>query len=513
MSNLQKEICLTAVIPAQAGMTNRSVDPGYTLDHRLRGASRWLGWCVIQCLLATAVMLPFEATCTAATAYAPNWVIWPGSNVSVPQDNFSPVGQISFTPGATGGVNVSSKMLSGEKWITQNNESAGALGLSSQQISSAMRSFSKNTMYVFAQYSPENATGRITIQKVENNPSGVVKVYQADFTPWNGELWKAQGKYRDASEITANNPGYNPFANFEGSTPTPTDPLFHNISFNAMQVAVGLAMRRYGAAFGFLAEDIIRKGQTESSKQISGGFRTKTTTITTGYAKPLWYVASAMDANPTGQSAALCVVNQVPCQSDHAALAGVAFNQWSGGNMPEGEDVLDQTVSSTSRWNVSVYTVLSAVLAIASVAIGQPELLTGLGSGFVGSAGAVAYLGVNTIANGSGNTNQPQNAFLGTTGNGYQADAATTESDAFNKTLDQDIEIRNIDSRMSAPASRTGSLSSTNQLYTGTAWQPDSYIEYNSTKAMRVRYQVCLQSSSSRTAAEKCAAPANQPVN
>ena len=195
MNNLLASITTNNLLVRVLGWQRVSAG-GYSVYGWLRRARRWLGWCMVQLLLATAVMLPFDVTCQAA-GYYPNWVAWPGTSISVPQDNFTLVGQETFAPNATGGVGVSKQMLSGDKWITLGKETVGTLGITSQQISSAMHRFPKNTMYVFAQYSPENASGRISIQKVENTPNGIVTVYQADFTPWNGELWRAQGKYRE----------------------------------------------------------------------------------------------------------------------------------------------------------------------------------------------------------------------------------------------------------------------------------------------------------------------------
>lgn len=527
MNNLFARITMNNLLARVLGCQRVSAG-GYSVYGWLRRARRWLGWCMIQLLLATAVMLPFDVTSAVAS-----WVNWPGTSVAVPQDNFTLVGQSTFTPNPTGGILASTEMLSGDKWITLGKETVGTLGITSQQISSAMHRFPKNTMYVFAQYSPENASGRITIQKVEKAPNGSVTVYQADFTPWNGELWRAQGKYRDASEIAANASGHNPFANFAGAL---TDPVFHNIQWQAMMVAVGHAMRHYGAAFGFVA--LIKPSHTQNISHSGGGFLSLTTTSTTtvtGYAQPVWYVATAMDASPTGQTGQICVtggnVSTTSCDNPaHVAIAGVTFNQWSGGNMPQNQDQIYQYVDTQSSWNVLAYALLATALTMGAVAVVAPELFTGSGMLLAGAGGAAVYLGSNLIFNGTGNLTQAQNGFLGTTGNGWVQSEASAATGPFEPTFLSDIK-----QRADVPAGSGNSLSGVKQLYSGacpanitltqcgsldsgTMWRPESYKEYNSTLATRQRYQYCTAPAPNGmgltgSAAEQCAAPATQPVN
>lgn len=529
MNNLLVSITMNNLLARVLGWQRVSAG-GCSVYGWLRRARRWLGWCMVQLLLATAVMLPFDVTSAVAS-----WVTWPGTSISVPQDNFTLVGQGAFAPNATGGLTVSTEMLSGDKWITLGKETVGTLGITSQQISSAMHRFPKNTMYVFAQYSPENASGRITIQKVEKAPNGSVTVYQADFTPWNGELWRAQGKYRDAVEIAANAPGHNPFANFAGAH---SDPVFHNISWQAMMVAVGHAMRHYGAAFGFVA--LAKLSDTQTTSTSSSWFSTSTTTIMTGYAKPLWYVATAMDASPGGQTGQICVTGgNVSATSScddqaHMAIAGVMFNQWSGGNMPQNQDQIYQYVNTQSGWSVLSFTILMVIVTMGAAALLAPEVLAAEGALTVAGAGAGSYLGLNLIVNGTGNLQQAQNGLLGTTGNGWLQSQASAATGPFVPTFLSLIEQKHVD----LPVGSANSLTGVNQLYQGTCgagftviqcttasfdpgtmWRPDSYAEYNSTKAMRQRYQTCTQSVAvgglglTGTAAEQCAAPATQPVN
>ncbi len=501
----------------------------FGIGDRLSNAGRGSVWGLVHLLLAILVMVPFTTTCKAAA-----WITWPGTSVAVPQDDFRLVGQGSFSPGATGGLDVSEAMISGDKWITLGKETVGTLGLTNQQISSAMQKFPKNTAYVFAQYSPENASGRITVQKVEKTPSGQVRVWQADFTPWSGELWKAQGKYRNTDEIAAGSLGYNPFAAFSG---TRGDPVFHGMDWQAMMVAVGHAMRRYGAAFGFVAVDQPNVIQQTSSS--SGWFTSSVTTTISGYVKPVWFVATPMEASPTGQTGQICVtggagVSTSSCDDPaHVATAGVLFSQWSGGNMPQTQDLIYRYVNTQSGWSILAFTMLFVIVTMGFATLLTPELLATEGALSVGEAGAEAYLGLNAIANGSGNLQQAQNGLFGTTGNGWLRSEASAANGPFEPVFLNRIEQRHVDIPMGSDNSLTGA----NMLYLGNCgagftvgqcrsmgldpgsmWRPDSYAEYNSTKAMRQRYRSCTAPVEqgglglSGAAAEQCAAPAGQVI-
>ncbi len=511
----------------------------------MRGA---LTWVLVQLLLAMAVMLPFDETASAAFSATPwnewaaspaNWITWPtvgtsAAPVAVPRDNFQLIGSGTFTPGATGGMEVSAKMISGDKWITLGKETVGTLGISNQQISSAMQHFPANAMYVFAQYSPENATGHIEIQKVEKAPNGQVLVYQAEFTPWSGELWKAQGKYRTAAEIAAGASGYNPFAIFAGAT---TDPLFHNIGWQAMMVAVGHAMRHYGAAYGFVAVD--QPSITQSTSTDSSLFSTTVTTTVDGYAKPLWYVATAMEATPSGQTGQICVTGGAGAttsgcdDSAHVAIAGVMFSPWQGGNMPQDQNLLYQYVNSQSSWNVLFFTVLFMIVTWGMAAFLAPDLIVAAGgdAAFAGGA-AGGYAIASTVFGSGGSILQSQQGFFGATGNGWEA--AVAPQNLVQQGLMNAVEADHV-----APQIGNSGLSGVKTLYAGQCgagftvgqcrqmgldpgvlWRPDSYAEYNSTKAMRQRYQSCialgdqggLGYAPGSAEAEQCAAPALQAI-
>ena len=533
---------------------------------------RVIGWLLIQLLLATVIMLPFNETANAGSSFASkaaptgygtdndtdpsptawhNWVAVPAHwissppigawapAVSVPTDNFTLFGTGTFAPGATaatdptgaatGGLSVTAQMITGDKWITLGRETVGTAGISNQQISSAMEKFPKNAAYVFAQYSPDSATGRIVIQKVEKMPDGQIKVYQADFTPWSGELWKAQGKYRSAQEISNGDAGYNPFAIFEGAQ---TDPLFHNLSWEAMKVAVGHAMRRYGATFAFVA-----RAQTNPPQQYTSTdnslFSTTATTTVNAYAQPLWYVATPMEGTPSGETGQICVIGGPTTTSScddpaHVAIAGVMFSPWSGGNMPQNQDLMYSYTDSQSSWNVLFFAVIITIVTAGVASFLDPVVLAAAGgAGAITGSAAATYAIASTVFGSGGSLLQSQQGFFGATGNGWEQQMVATGSPVAQQI--QNGTMNSVNSNFVAVPMGTGGMTGTDTLYNGncpagftvqqclganppldpgTKWHPNSYAEYNSTKAMRLRYQSCLAAGYTAVQAEQCAAPA-----
>ena len=196
-------------------------DIGVTDSPPLQKLMKCGAWFVLQIILATSIMMPFNQTVSAASSIAiaqpmdwptfasktQNWmsrdpIFYGTSPILVPKDNYNLVSQMVWTPSAaTGGGTLSMQMIQGERWVTVANDSAGRLGLSSSQISAKLSKFQGNDEQVFAQYSPENATAHITIQRIEKTPDGRLEVRMMDFTPWHGEYWAAAGKYRTQFEI------------------------------------------------------------------------------------------------------------------------------------------------------------------------------------------------------------------------------------------------------------------------------------------------------------------------
>lgn len=488
-----------------------------------------LAWFVAQTLLASSVVLPHNAMAGIAIAQPMDWPTFSAASqnwvpradplygytlpIMVPKDNFALSSQIVWTPTApAGGVgSVDFQMIQGDRWVTVANENAGQAGISSQQMSDAIVRFPKNTDYIFAQYSPENTTAHITIQRIEKTPDGRIEVRVADFTPWHGEAWAADGDYRTPAEIAAKVAGHNPFINFEGSSKA--DPLFHNVSLDAVEVAVGHAMRKYHASLAYVAVSQSRLNQWTSSKKIAWGFKQKVTTHVDGYVKPRWFVATPMELTPGGASPSICVTpGAVPTTScddvAHVAIAGVSFSEWKGGNMPATEDMVSQWSQSKSGFTGLFYAVI-------------------LGGDFVGYSLLSQTFGSG--GNLSSILGSYQTGAFGSSGNGLLA--APGAGSVAGQYLINAVNTKLVTPQMGA----SGSLSGTQALYSGTcpagftvgqcntasldpgtAWRPDSYVEYNTTHALRQRMKYCTDPVGGTSpglgltgvAAEKCAAPA-----
>lgn len=359
------------------------------------------GWAMVQVCLAMSIMVPHNSMASTTTYTRPAPVVsvldaagvdvswphfaaqpgnWPtiyNQDVKLstqsPKDNWALVARTRWVPPAGGGVgpgSASLEMIKGDRWITLNNDGAGQAGISNAQISDKISKLPSNGSYVFAQYSPENSTLHITVQRVEKTPDGTVEVRQGDFTPWHGQRWAAMGAYRTAAEATPVPgfppvPGYNPFANFEGVTasglPNKQDPIFHHISWEGAKVAVGHAMRLYGADIGYVAVSDTRFAQATSTK--SSLFKKKTTTTITGYMHPRWYVATPMELTHSGETGQICVMGgatpTAACDDpSHVAVAGVTFSEWKGGNMPQQEDMVCQWVNQQLSWNILFFAII-----------------------------------------------------------------------------------------------------------------------------------------------------------
>lgn len=523
---------------------------------RLRNFVTWL---VIQIVLATSIMLPHnaEAGTTVYSRPAPvvsnldangidmSWAHWSSQSnnwvpradplygytmpIMVPKDNFALTGKSKWVPPTpSGGLgSIDFQMIQGDHWITAGREEVGQAGLTNAQVSDAAFSkFPKNTDYVFAQYSPENATAHITIQRIEKMPDGQIEVRVADFTPWHGRYWAAFGDYRTSMEVLAKVKGHNPFKNFEGASTA--DPLFHNVSWEAVKVAVGHAMRKYGASLSYVAVDDTRFTQNRSSKS-SGFFRKKVTTTVTAYAHVHWHVGTPMELQPSGETGQICVTGTGTTSScddpAHVAIAGVMFQEWKGGNMPAQEDMMYQWTQVQSSWNILFFMVIIMIVTFGVASFLLPLLgpALSIGAGTMAVAAGGAYGLASTVFGSGGSLTQAQTGFFGATGNGWIQ--PMTSGSVQQAGLAQAIQNDMVAPQMGAG---TGGMTSTDMLYKGncplgftvgqcqsasldpgTAWRPSSYTEYNLTKVLRQRMNYCAGVLGlTGVAAETCTAPA-----
>lgn len=397
-----------------------------------------------------------------------------------------------------------------------------------------MARFPANSAYIFAAFSPENAQLRIEVHRIEKRPDGVIYIDQADFTPWHGEKWKAAGNYRTALEEGIGVAGYNPFENFKGASVA--DSTFNNIGWSGVQVAVGHAMRHYGAMLGFVA--VSQSRTTQETKTGGNAFKKKVTTTVKGWVKPQWFVATPVEMQQEGaQVAAICVsaaqttTGTTSCDDPaHVAISGIAITEWKGGNMPADEEQIYQWSQTQSLFTVLFFTLVIGLLTwgLATALTGTAGLTTsassvgqglGLGGGTFGLAAGAGYAVASTALHSGGGLTQAQSGLFGTTGNGVikvDLSALSVQSQG----LAQGIQNRHIKS------AQGHNLAGSQKLFKGTCaedktvaecwglgldagqmWRGDTYQEVNMTLEMRAKYDECKQQGYTGAALMQCAAP------
>lgn len=435
-----------------------------------------------------------------------------GQSVLWPKDNYTKIGEMTWARDATNPNEAAMnwKMIEGERWITNGREDIGKAGISSAQMSSRIDAFPKTAAFVFAAYSPESAELVIEMQKIEKTPLGQIVVYRGDFTPHHGEFWRWKRDFLtpvEASDITR--VGYNPFQNFRGAN---TDPVFHNCDWKCANVAIGFAMRYSQAHVAWVASDKTRF--TQSTKKSGGFIKKKVTTYIDAYAKPQWFVATAVELQPEGGMHSICVVNTgvatngttSTCdRTEHMATSGISMAEWTGGNMPDTEEKVYSYVHSKSSFTVIAFTILTfavtwGLAAVAATAIGSgaaaaTATLGGLSPLSVGLLGAGLYAGVAVLGGASLTTAQA--GWAGSTGNGVLTPDYGS-MDQHQQRLVQGVKNKQVNSRVGTGLAGVKQLYSGNcaENYTsaqckaagldpGAMRRPDTYIESNTTLQMR----------------------------
>ena len=434
-----------------------------------------------------------------------------GQSVLWPKDNYTKIGEMTWARDATNPNEAAMnwKMIEGERWITNGREDIGKAGISSAQMSSRIDAFPKTAAFVFAAYSPESAELVIEMQKIEKTPLGQIVVYRGDFTPHHGEFWRWKRDFMtlvEASDITR--VGYNPFQNFRGAN---TDPVFHDCDWKCANVAIGFAMRYSQAHVAWVASDKTRF--TQITKKSGGFIKKKVTTYIDAYAKPQWFVATAVELQPEGGMHSICVVNTgvatngttSTCdRTEHMATSGISMVEWTGGNMPDTEEKVYSYVHSKSSFTVIAFTILTfavtwGLASALSGVIGAGSAGAFAGGGInalsAGLAGAGLYAGVAVLGGASLTTAQA--GWAGSTGNGVLTPDYGS-MDQHQKRLVQGVKNKQINSRVGTGLAGVKSLYSGNcaESYTsaqckaagldpGAMRRPDTYIESNTTLQMR----------------------------
>ena len=428
------------------------------------------------------------------------------TTVLVPKGNWTDVSRLRGAPSGAPDV----RMLRGERWVTLNREEIGMLGFNSAIMSNAIKHVSGSSIQIFAHYVKESAQLRIFMVRMERRPDGWVYISTGDFTPHHGEFYRAYRHFLTPAERAGIGVGYNPFRIFRGQD---TDPVFYNINEAGVMVAIGHAMRLNRAPTAWLANGVGRFNVWEES---SGNFFSRTvTTHVDGYAKPLWYFVSPIQmqvATPDTVTGRICVDPSLlrvdargllVCDApDHLAEAGVIATPWTGGNLPEAEQLIYSWQDSRRGWTVLSY-------ALATSAFGLDPGVYGLGNSVFGGGG--------------GPITQAQDGFRGTTGDGFLIPPVPTSDQV--RDLRQSIVDQHVGTSVG-----TG-LNATQAMYRGAcdpSWttvacraagldpgvvfRSDSYSVQNTIAELQRAYESCRLAGYVGDALQMCTAPARQGV-
>jgi hypothetical protein len=276
-----------------------------------------------------------------------------GTKIAYPALHWSTVATLAKNP--TSGWDL--EYLAGNKVNLSGLRSAQMLGINPDQAADMVNTFPVGVPVVLARYTPGTADLRIDIFKSEKTSQGL-KLVNAVFGPHHGGWWAAAGSYAEPSAKRAGEFGVNPFSRFADAN----DDVFHNISLDGVEVAVGHAMRMVQAPVGLLAVADYRFNQYKTTKK--NLLKKSVTQHIDGYVKPNWMMAASSQMQPTGTTAVICAKDMgdgVGCPAYLVAPSVVTFDNWSGGNLQENEDKLYAWSKTYSGWTVLSFVLLTFV--------------------------------------------------------------------------------------------------------------------------------------------------------
>ena len=332
--------------------------------------------------------------------------------VRIPGDNWTTITTIGNTEVSGFSVESAAAKKKGQaqgfRSTVTNDEVAGALGLTSDQIVQAVSRYAATPPMVFVRYTPQTGQLRVAAIRVIRKPDRSIEVQQADYTPHHGEILKAHQFFTTTSEKTGGT-GYNPFERFRGND---DDPVFYNIGSGAAQVVAGWAVGHFRASGGLFVEAKLRLDQV--TKKGGGWLRRKITTTTTYYAQPKFYSIQPYQASAQrgvqapGITSNICVTGADSCDvAEHVMYSGVILDEMSGGNMPDAETMMGNPEVETKRsWTILAYALLTAALVYTGGALlaGEAGWAFVQGVGPVGASqltaaqAAAAYTGAQSAA-------------------------------------------------------------------------------------------------------------------
>lgn len=319
------------------------------------------------------------------------------STLTVPKTSYQdvltiPLAQATAASGALpsgGSLAFGDNLQAMTKYLSQN--APEGVEITPQTLVKSFEVMPSNMPMVVAQYDPAAAALKVDIVKSEKvfNAQGtpVLKLQSAPFTPEHGKLWAASKTYSSPTlkAMSSSGPGPNPFEQYQT-----TGEHFANISFAGVQVAIGHAMRANGASFGVLAVNVHRMDQQVVKS--GNALRKKITTITSGYAKPMWFVMTPSSIGfrgttsgtvPAGIEATICAVNygeNASCPEHEIVPSLVAMQDVSGDDFLSPESKIYEVSESKSG-----FTLLAGLLLAGAFSFGASLLMGTAGGGLASS--------------------------------------------------------------------------------------------------------------------------------
>lgn len=339
--------------------------------------------------------------------------IWRNTATGIPVQmwdaDWNTISQVKFQGKSSYDV----RMTNGPQWISKGLKAAGLQGLTDSEIGGALVSFANAAgAMVYGRYSPELHQLRVNVVRIfRNEHTNVVDVQERPFAPVDGKWFVQQRKFLTNSElIYSAQAGNDPFI---GMSTDYTDPVFYNVAnIETAMVIMGLASQYSGVIKGVISLLAVSNTDVRQSQSTSGSwFRRTVTTKVDAYTKPQWFVGLPKDQQPGGSDPAFCVKNLASCDAaEHLAYSGLAWRQWSGGNMPETLDHIYHWETSSSSWTLGAFTILIAVAvtaltAGAGAALSMAYLVAMPSVGTIVSAGIAAgavYAGAGMAQGGGG---------------------------------------------------------------------------------------------------------------
>lgn len=343
-------------------------------------------------------------------------------NVPLYDPEWNTISQIKFTDRGVQDV----RMYNGPEWITRGLKASGMAGLTNDQIGGAITSFANTSgAIVYGRYSPELHQLRVNVVRLfRNEHTNIIDVQERPYTPVDGRWFVKAQKFLTQDELLNRKiAGNDPFV---GMSSDYTDPVFYNVaSVGDAMVIMGLASQYSGVIKGIISLLAVDATNVTQSQSSSGSwFRKTVTTKVDAYTKPQWFVGLPKDQQPNGFDPSFCVKQLTSCDAKaHLAFSGLAWRQWSGGNMPETLDHIYHWETSTSSWTLGAFMVVVAlatmvVTAGASGVLAMAQLAEFIGANAitVGIAAGATYGAVGLAVGGGGLTMTQSNVGYGNIG-------------------------------------------------------------------------------------------------